>query len=72
MQTHSSKYTEQLLREIETIPLEYQPLLLKMVQLFKEGMTLKSSENSFRQGWQEVLTGETQPIEHLWEGIDAE
>jgi hypothetical protein len=33
---------------------------------------LKTAADSFRQGWKEALSGETLPIEHLWEGIDVE
>lgn len=64
--------TEQLIHEIETTPEEYRAILLKMVLLFKEGFNLKSAENSFRQGWKEAMNEETNPIETLWEGIDAE
>ena len=35
-------------------------------------ITLKPAQESFRQGWQEVLVGETLPIETLWEGIDED
>lgn len=27
-------------------------------------------EDSFKQGWQEVMQGDTQPIDSLWDGID--
>ena len=37
----------------------------------RESMTLKPAEESFRQGWQEALRGETRPVSELWEGIDA-
>lgn len=32
---------------------------------------LKSTEDCFRQGWHEAMTGETVPLSELWEGIDA-
>ncbi|MDZ7362912.1 MAG: B12-binding domain-containing radical SAM protein [candidate division KSB1 bacterium] len=32
---------------------------------------LESAENSFRQGWKEVMAGETRPVSEIWEGIDA-
>ena len=31
---------------------------------------LKTAEESFRQGWQEALQGETRPVAYLWN--DAE
>ena len=34
-------------------------------------VTLKPAEESFRQGWKEVMQGEALPISELWEGIDA-
>lgn len=39
---------------------------------FRESVTLKPAEASFRQGWKEALAGETRPVSELWEGIDAE
>ena len=43
----------------------------KWNNLFRESVTLKPAEASFRQGWQEAQTGQTRPISELWEGIDA-
>jgi hypothetical protein len=40
--------------------------------VFRESITLKSAEESFRQGWQEAMTGNTLPVSELWDGIDAE
>jgi hypothetical protein len=37
----------------------------------RESITLKPAEESFRQGWQEALRGETRPVSDLWEDIDA-
>ena len=33
---------------------------------------LDSAEESFRQGWKEMLAGDTHPIDELWDGIDVE
>jgi hypothetical protein len=46
--------------------------LLQIVRLFRESVTLPSAESSFRQGWQEAMTGNTIPISQLWDGIDLE
>lgn len=65
-------YTEQLAQEIKETPEEYLPNLLQIVRLFRESVALKPAEASFRQGWREVLAGETRPVADLWEGLDAE
>ena len=72
MSTAASIHIKQINYEIERIPVEYHPILLKMVRVFNESITLNPAEISFKQGWQEVMTGETHPISELWEGIDAE
>jgi hypothetical protein len=72
MSRQVSTYEEQLVREIHETPREYWPNLLQLVRLFRESVTLKPAEASFRQGWQEAMTGQTRPIPELWEGIDAE
>ena len=69
MATQVSAYAEQLVREINGMPEEYLPILLEIVRLFREGVTLKPAEASFRQGWKEALAGETKPVSELWKGI---
>jgi hypothetical protein len=72
MATRVPAYTEQLVHEIGETPEEYLPILLEIVRLFRESITLKPAEVSFRQGWKETLAGDTKPVSELWEGIDAE
>ncbi|HIC94304.1 MAG TPA: hypothetical protein EYP09_08660 [Anaerolineae bacterium] len=72
MSTMASTYQAQIIREIQAIPEEYLPNLLQIVRLFRESVTLKSAGESFRQGWQEALAGDTRPVSELWEGIHAE
>ena len=67
-----SPYRTQVLEEVEKIPDEYLASVLKMIQVFRESILLKPAEESFRQGWQEALRGETNPVSELWETIDAE
>ena len=67
-----SPYRAQVLEEVEKIPEEYLAALLKMVQVFHESIILKPAEESFQQGWQEALQGDTRPVSELWEDIDAE
>lgn len=66
--------TKQLHAEIDQTPEEFRPLLLRIVHSFNEGVSseLPSAEASFKEGWKEVLAGNTKPIETLWDGIDAD
>jgi len=66
----TENYPEQLQAEISKVPEEYLPALLNIVHAFREGVSLKSAEESFRQGWKEVNEGKTYPIDTLWDGID--
>ena len=65
------KYDKQLQDEIRQVPEEYLPALLSIVHTFRESVSLKSAEASLRQGWQEAVNGDTQPIDTLWDGLDA-
>lgn len=65
-------YEEQLVREINETPKEYWPNLLQLIRLFRESVILQPAVTSFRQGWEEAMTGQTHPVSELWEGIDAE
>ena len=61
-----------VVEEVEKFPAEYLPFLLEIMRTFRESITLKSAEESLRQGWQEALRGETRPVSELWEDINAE
>ena len=67
----TSTYEKQLVREIKGTPREYLPNLLQIVRLYRESVVLKPAEASFRQGLKEALTGETQPVSELWDGLGA-
>jgi len=70
MNSLQAMYTNRLLREIEATPGEYLPTLLDIVRIFRESITLKPAGESFRQGWEEAMRGETMPISELWTDID--
>jgi len=72
MSSQISTYEKRLVREIRETPAEYWPSLLQLIRLFRESVTLKPADASFRQGWQEAMAGQTRPLTELWEGIDAE
>jgi hypothetical protein len=67
MSSQISVYEKQLVREIRETPAEYWPSLLQLIRLFRESVTLKPAEASFRQGWQEAMNGQTRPLSELWE-----
>jgi len=51
-------------------PEEYLPALLEIVRGFRHGI-LKPADESFKQGMQDVVEGNTRPVSELWKGIDA-
>ena len=70
---------ESLTEAITTLDLSEQILLrdfldtqITQTKLSNENIVLKPAKECFRQGWQDVMTGNIQPIPELWEGIDAE
>lgn len=66
----SSVYEKKLVHEIKDIPQEYLPNLLRIVQSYRESVTLKPADESFRQGFSEVLKGETKSLSELWTDLD--
>ena len=71
MDGKASPYRNQVLEELDKVPAEYLPSLLKMVQAFREGVTLASAEDTFREGWKEAISGQTHPVTELWDETDA-
>jgi len=63
--------TQQLFQEIQQTPVEYLPILLRIVKSYREAVTLNSATESFRQSWKETLAGDTHPINSLWDDIEA-
>ena len=72
MASASTPYRRQIEEEVERIPTEFLPSLLKLLQAFRETVTLPAAEDTFRESWKEAQLGHTLPISTLWEGIDAE
>ena len=71
MDAATPEYRSEVLKELERIPAEFLPAFLKLIRAFREGVTLPTAEESFRQGWQETLSGQTHPVSELWADIDA-
>ena len=71
MTEHTLNLEELLLKEARELPAEYLPNLIQLVRVFRETVTLQPAEQSFRQGWQEALSGQTQDVSKLWADLDA-
>ncbi|CAK0764543.1 conserved hypothetical protein [Gammaproteobacteria bacterium] len=65
-------YRDRILAEIDTLPDEYLPFVLQLVNTLRESIAIKPASSSLRQGWGEARQGMTYPVATLWDGIDAE
>lgn len=70
--TETTLYRERVLAEIDTLPDEYLPFVLRLVHTLRESIALKPAAASLRQGWSEARQGISYPVADLWDGIDAE
>lgn len=66
----NTTYIEKIQQEIKQMPPEYLPALFNIIHTFRESVQLNNAAQSFQQGLQEALTGETQPIETLWNNLE--
>ncbi len=76
MAPNTNHIIQRLHAEIDRTPDRYRPLLLRLVQSFREGIEedepWPSATESFREGWRDVKAGRVHSVETLWDGIDAE
>ncbi len=72
MPSTSTPYRRQIEEEMEKIPLEFLPSLLKLLTIFRETVTLPRAEDTFREAWKEAMLDQVHPVSELWKGIDAE
>jgi hypothetical protein len=51
-------------------------LMERLASTLEHEMLEEASENEavvdFRRGWQEAITGQTHPVESLWDDVDAQ
>jgi len=75
MATKTPDTVEQLYAEIDQTPERYRPLLLRLVHSFREGIEedepWPTAVESIREGLRDAKAGRVQPIDTLWNGIDA-
>ena len=70
MKTSQTRYMRQVLQEVKATPQEYLPSLLNLIRAYRQSIPLKTAVESFRQGWQEGVRGDTLPIEGLWTDVE--
>jgi len=64
MDINKSYYVQEIYREVDVTPEEYLPALLEIVRGFRLGV-LKPADESFKQGMQDVVEGNTMPVSEL-------
>lgn len=73
MVTKTQSVTKALYAEIERIPEDRRPLLLKIVHSFREGIEQEIEEvnprDSLRQALREVKAGKTRSVDGLWKRV---
>jgi len=73
MPVKEKSVTRALYAEIDKIPADRQPLLLKIVHSFREGIEREIEDvdprDSLRQALREVKTRKTQPVKGLWSRV---
>jgi hypothetical protein len=67
----NTTYLERIEQEVKQMPPEYLPALFNIIHTFRESVQLNTAKQSFQQGWQEALNGETQGIETLWDDLET-
>ncbi len=67
----NAAYLEKIEQEIKQMPPEYLPALFNIIHTFRESVQLNTAKQSFQQGLQEALAGETQAIETLWDDMET-
>ena len=62
---------QEVLADLEGLPDEYYPYLIQMIRNYRESVLLQPAADSFRRGWKEAQSGDTLPVDRLWEEQDA-
>jgi len=71
-----SSITDELHQEIEQTPERYRPLLLRLVHSFREGIEADepwpTATESLQEGLNDLKAGRTNPVDHLWDGVNTD
>lgn len=68
----SISYAEKIEQEIKQMPVEYLPAVFTILHTFRESVSVKNTEDSFRQGFKEALSGQVHSVETLWDDLENE
>lgn len=72
MSSANIPFRRQIDEEVEKIPVEFLPSLLKMLQVFRETVSLPGAEDTVRAAWKEAQSGQVHPVSELWTGLDGD
>jgi hypothetical protein len=70
MQTYINTYYQKAINDIQSIPVEYMPNLLKIINIYKNNISNNTPQQSLEIAWKEANMGNTLPIENLWNDLD--
>jgi hypothetical protein len=70
MSQGTESYNEQLAAELQQVPEEYMPALIDIIHAFRAGVIQKHFEGELQESLRQARSGETSPIDTLWDGID--
>ncbi|MDP3877467.1 MAG: hypothetical protein Q8Q50_10835 [Methylobacter sp.] len=63
-------YLDKIELELKQTPAEYLPALLTIIHAFRESVCPDNVAKGFETSWQEMLRGEYQSVDTLWDDIE--
>jgi hypothetical protein len=67
----STNTRQRVLAELDAVPDEYLPFVLQVIRSFQDTVRLKPAAESLRQALLEARSGETHPVDTLWDDLDV-
>ncbi len=68
--TNQEACLKKINQELDQTPAEYLPALLTIIHAFRESVSTDNALKGFEISWQEMLRGDMQPIDTLWDDIE--
>jgi len=68
--TNQEACLKKINQDLNQTPAEYLPALLTIIHAFRESVSTENTLKGFEISWQEMLRGDMQPIDTLWDDIE--